>query len=325
MIICYLRSSSEGTYRHCGLKFFIDYVLGKKSPTGSAALKGCAVHKYLEIIALKKLSEKNGQTVIQDDVLGEIDLNKIDKDKLLEECIGAFAEECWSKTDWQDCRKWVNNALTMNKGEYNPENLNIIAVEQKFDIEFTKPWAHYKYKVGEEIIEGNFSVKGVSDLAIEIDKDHLCIRDWKTGRRSDWATGKTKELDDLYKDFQLLLYGYAMKQIFPQYKYISLCLVFLKDGGPFEIMFGPDEYKYIEKKIQSTYETIKKDMKPRRNLSYRCKWCHWSVAKNKSGTTMCDWIHEKVQKLGADEVFKRHGDITKIQKYQEGGGKTAKE
>jgi CRISPR/Cas system-associated exonuclease Cas4 (RecB family) len=327
LIISYLRSSAESAYRQCPLRHFIDYTLSKKSPSSVVQNRGSAVHKALELLALRKLGEQNGTNSIVDDAFGPIDISEIEPEEMIRRAIDHYYDDTWQPKDAQDARKWFYTALSNDfyDGVYNPLTQNIVSVEESFDYTFEQPWAYYNYKVGDETIEGQFSIKGVSDLQVESDGDTLNVRDYKTGSMSDWASGKQKDYEYIQKDFQLLLYGFAMKRKFPQYKYINLSLIYLKFKKVLETFYDEEKDAYIEKKIQETFERIRRDMKPRANRSFKCKWCHWDSAKNKAGTTACQFFDKKVQSLGADKVFELYGDRSKIENYQSGGGKEAKE
>jgi DNA gyrase/topoisomerase IV subunit A len=94
--------------------------------------------------------------------------------------------------------------LSFDNESYNPLKLNIIQPEQYFDIQFQEDWARYEYIIGKEKFEGFLSVKGTMDLVFD-NSGYLSGMDYKTGKsRVNWATGKTKYLDDFKEDKQLL-------------------------------------------------------------------------------------------------------------------------
>ena len=98
---------------------------------------------------------------------------------------------------------------------FDPRNQNIFSTEQFFDIEIKKPWAKYDYKIGTKRIQGYLAIKGTVDVIIKHDENYYEILDYKTGKRINWATGQEKTPEALQKDTQLLLYYYALKNMYP--------------------------------------------------------------------------------------------------------------
>ena len=101
-----------------------------------------------------------------------------------------------------------------------------------------------------------------------------------TGQRLDWATGEKKDFAKLQKDFQLMLYYYAIRKLFPEYKSVMVTIIFLRDGGPFSVIFEDDTIDQVEEMFKEHFETVKAKTYPKprnaRRSDYRCnKLCHF--------------------------------------------------
>jgi len=91
----------------------------------------------------------------------------------------AKSIHCFSNADFSTSRNFSWIALEHQNRAYDPRFRTIHAPESKFDIEIKRPWAKYKYLVGDQTLEGNLFIKGTIDLITEIDKDTLEVVDWK--------------------------------------------------------------------------------------------------------------------------------------------------
>lgn len=183
MIITYLRSSSYGTHSMCEQQYFIEYVLGLRSPSNKKADKGTIVHKVLEILACIKLAEQNKQSTINDDIIGKINITKYNLNTIIEKIYNYYTKQFthheWELKDYKDCHNWVNKAISFNSGMFDPRNRNILQPEQHFDIEIKKDWAKFKYNHQGEELEGYLAIKGTIDLITKLDDNTIEIIDWK--------------------------------------------------------------------------------------------------------------------------------------------------
>jgi len=270
----------------CEQQYFIEYVLGYRSPSNKKADKGTIVHKVLEILALMKHGEQDGLSLVQDDVVGEIDLTKhnmFDNSFVHELCnivydyyTSRFTHHEWEEKDKKDCIKWVSTALTYNNRMFDPRLRHIVQPEQKFDIEIKKPWSSYEYNINQEKVTGNLAIKGTIDLITKVSDDTLEIIDWKTGRRLDWATGEEKTLAKLQKDPQLRMYHYAVSILYPKIDHIIVSINFINDGGAFSVCYDKSDLAETESMIRKKFEQIKSCQKPRLNKTWKCnKLCHF--------------------------------------------------
>ena len=249
--------------------------------SGQKADKGTICHKVLEILAVMKKAEQDGQSTINDDLIGELDINNYNLDIIIEKVYSYYTLNAqhhkWSPKDHKDCKSWVYKAIEFNNGMFDPRNRNILCPEQHFDFEIKKPWAKYNYDIGNgEKLEGNLALKGTIDLITLVNDSTIEIIDWKTGRRLDWATGEEKTQEKLEKDPQLKIYHYAIKHLYPHIENIIFSIYFINDGGPFSICFHDSDLKSTEDMLRQKFEAIKSTKKPRLNKSWMCsKLCHF--------------------------------------------------
>lgn len=280
MIITYLRSSSYGTHSLCEMQYFLEYVLGIKSPSGIKADKGTICHKVLEVLADIRLAEQNKEKIIDNDIMGKIDINDYNLNTIIEKVynyyVSQFTHHVWSNTHYKDCHKWIYKALEYNGGMFDPRNREIVQSEQRFDIEIKKDWAKYEYEINNEKISGYLAIKGTIDLITKVNESTLEIIDWKTGRRLDWATGEEKTHEKLQNDPQLRMYHYAISHIYPQYDHVMVTINFINDGGAFSICYDKSDLPKTELMLCKKFETIKKSKRPILNKSWKCnKLCHF--------------------------------------------------
>lgn len=323
MIITYLRSSSYATHSMCEQQYFMDYVLGYKSPSNQKADKGTIVHKVMEILADISLATQNGELHITDDICGEINVLDYDLDYIIdtvyEYYASRFTHHNWKPLDLKHCRKWVEKAITVQGGNFDPRNQHIIQPEQRFDIEIKKPWAYYKYS---EDLEGYLAIKGTIDLIAQPNPNTLEIIDYKTGKRLDWATGEEKTFGKLQKDPQLRMYHYAASILYPEIDHIIVSIYFINDGGIFSMCYHKEDLFETENMIRRKFETIKNCKKPRLTKSWKCtKLCHfgknffpepvieyrdYQVCDKGTPMTMCEQIRHAIDVAGIETTVDKY-------------------
>lgn len=281
MIVTYLRSSSVGTYQMCPMKYFLGYTLGWKEPSNKAAEKGTIVHKVLELLGEIKLTQQIGKRkTFQDEHIGRVHAYKYDLDDLIKRCTDFYVSHSkhnWSASDKKHCSKSVYEAIEYHGGEYDPRNLHIIKAEQPFDFEINKPWAMYDYTMPDGTkLEGFLALKGTIDLVSKIDDETYHITDYKNGRRINWATMEEKTHSTLQEDHQLMMYYYAVQQLYPDIDHFQITIYFINDGGPYTICYSKEDLPRIENMIKKYFEDIKNTELPPLNKSWKCKkFCHF--------------------------------------------------
>lgn len=312
----------------CEMQYFLEYVLGQRSPSGQKADKGTICHKILEILAFIKLCNQKNEQTYTDDILGEISV----KDYVLDDIIDRtyqhyttnFKHHDWKDKDLKDCRLWVNKALSANGGLFDPRNLNILQPEQHFDIVIDKSWASYKYDTEEGVVEGQLAIKGTIDLLTRVNDSTIEIIDWKTGKRLDWATGQPKTFDKLQNDHQLRIYHYAVSMLYPEIEHIIVSINFINDGGHFSVCFDRSDLQKTEDMLRQKFETIKKTTRPKLSKSWKCsKLCHFGknsfegtaiqpieeyrdgqVCKKGCCMTKCEQVKHDIDLSGYNQVVK---------------------
>lgn len=333
MIICYHRSSSLGTLDMCEMQYYFTYVLGMKGKANKKAMLGTMTHRALQILADKKLAQQKKKRKLKNDDIRDLTFAECDDIELITQL--AFDQYrdlepgiSFGKEDLDTCISWMYKVLSYKGGELDPRNQNVFATEQFFDFEIQKDWAKYSYDIGGQKIEGNLAIKGTIDLIVQHEEKYFQILDYKTGRRLNWATGKEKTYNDLQKDTQLLLYYYAIKNLYPDYDfYVSI--YYINDGGLFEIPFGESDYLKAENMLRQKFDYIRSVQVPRQisptQSGFKCeKLCNFSQLLD-NGKTICSDVHDRIRKEGIDIVTAELADLKKITRYQDGGGRIAKD
>jgi CRISPR/Cas system-associated exonuclease Cas4 (RecB family) len=264
----------------CEQQYFIEYVLGIRSPSNKKADKGTIVHKVLEILACIKQGEQNSEIAINDDVIGNITLKKYSLDNIIKKVYSyytsQFTHHVWEDKDYQDCYAWVYKAINYNNGMFDPRNRQIVCPEQHFDIPINFDWAKFNYKTKDGDLNGKLAIKGTIDLITRVDDKTLEIVDWKTGRRLDWATGQEKTHEKLQNDPQLKMYHYAVQQLYPEIEHIIVSIFFINDGGAFSICYNRSDLTSTELMLKNKFEIIKNSQIPKLNKTWKCnKLCHF--------------------------------------------------
>ena len=264
----------------CPMQYFIEYNLGLRSPSNKKADKGTICHKALEILAHIKLCTQNNEKVYVDDIIGNVNVSKYSLNSIIDQVYkyytSQFKHHEWEIKDYKDCHRWVYKAIEDHNGSFDPRNRDILQPEQHFDIEIKKPWAHYKYNIAGDDIEGYLAIKGTIDLITKVNDNTIEIVDWKTGRRLDWATGQEKTFAKLQNDPQLRIYHYAVSHLYPQYDHIMVSINFINDGGAFTICYDKSDLPKTEDMLRIKFTDIKKTQVPQLNKSWKCnKLCHF--------------------------------------------------
>jgi hypothetical protein len=299
----------------CEQQYFIEYVLGIRSPSNKKADKGTIVHKVLEILACIKQAQQDGINKLNDDAIGSISVKKYSLDTIIEKVYAYYTSQFvhheWEDKDYKDCHKWVYKAISYNNGMFDPRNRTIVCPEQHFDIPIKFDWAKFNYKTKDGDLSGNLAIKGTIDLITKVDDSTLEIIDWKTGRRLDWATGQEKTHEKLQNDPQLKMYHYAIQQLYPEIEHIIVSIFFINDGGAFSICFNKSDLTSTELMLKNKFETIKSSQIPRLNRTWKCnKLCHF-------GKTTFDNTHVHAQQEYRDgQICSKDSLMTKCEQIK---------
>jgi len=172
MLCTYIRSSLINNWKLCELQTLLTYTFGFKNKAGAAASGGSCVHKILELRALGSINEKLGNKEFEFDTWGKVDSKwaqdidqTIDRVYAHQQTVDNHIK--WEKMPKSKVLKWAKKAIT-DYPQYDPVNLNIIQVEQYFDIEITEKWAAYSTEINGKLIEGNLRLKGTIDCILDL-------------------------------------------------------------------------------------------------------------------------------------------------------------
>lgn len=317
----------------CEQQYYIEYVLGWRGLSGQKADKGTIVHKILEILAFIKKAKQDSILSIEDDIIGQININNYDLDKIVDKVYDHYASQTqhhkWTQKDLTDCRNWVNKAISFNNGMFDPRNRNIICPERHFDFEINRQWAKYSFDTPNGPVSGNLALKGTIDLVTSLNSNTIEVIDWKTGKRLDWATGQEKTQEKLEKDPQLRIYHYAISHLYPEIEHIIFSIYFINDGGPFSVCFDKSHLSETENMLKNKFDLIKSTKKPKLHKSWMCsKLCHFGkttfedthllpiieyrdgqVCQKDNFMTKCEQIKHEIELKGIDQVTKEYQNI----------------
>ena len=293
---------------------------------------GTITHKVMQTLGDKKVAMKKGLDVVEDEETGNtLTLEQCDDLKLINDIAfdyysDAFPELDMTDADRRKCLSWAEKAVAYRGGMLDPRNQNVEATELFFDFEIKKPWAKYKYEFEGQTIEGYLSIKGTVDLIIDNGNNYYEILDYKTGKRINWATGEEKTHEKLQGDTQLLLYYYALKNMYPEREF-SVSIYYINSGGLFSLVFDEDDYNKAENILRKKFEQIRDTEQPKllseQNKHWKCqKLCKFSQPyKEGAEKSVCQYIRDQIKSRGIVDVVEKFGKIEKITTYGDGGGR----
>ena len=324
-----MRSSSIGSLEMCEVKYALIYNFGYKDKSNLKSTLGTIFHRVMQVLGDKKIAIKAGKKKVVNDDIPSYTLKQCDDlDKITEDCFkyytGMETTLVFDDKNLRDVKSWVKKAVEYDDGKLDPRNQDIETTEKYFEIEIDKPWAKYSYDIGDSKIEGHLTLKGTIDVIIKEDEEYFQVLDYKSGKRLNWATGKEKTQECLEKDFQLLLYYYALKNLYPTHKfYVSI--YYVNDGGLFDIIFDDSDYIKAENMIKQKFTYINSVEIPRQlsseNSHWKCKSLCAFSKPTESGKTVCQEMHSRISNYGYLDTLSMYGDLTKINAYGSGGGR----
>lgn len=332
MIITYFRSSSYNAHDDCPQRYYMEYNLGWKGPSGLKADRGTIVHKVLEILAIAKKAQQDKKKTFVDDYIGKVTLSKMAPiDTITEQVFGYYTNlvnhHNWSEKDLKICQELVQTAITLNDGMFNPLKRDVVAPELHFDFQINEPWAKYEYQMPDGTqLDGQLAIKGTIDLITKVDDSVYEVVDWKTGKRLNWATGEEKTYEKLQDDPQLRMYHYALSKVYPDIDQIMVTIFFIADGGPFTICYTKDDLPKTEQMLREKFDIIRATQVPQLNRSWKCtKLCPFGkgtfdgtdkkvitefrngqVTRYGAPMTMCEQIRFEIQRKGMDKTTKEY-------------------
>ena len=247
---------------------------------------------------------------------GTIHYGKEFVDGLFDRVYEYYSAEDWKPVDRKDCYNWTWMATEYKNGIFDPRRRTILEAEPHFDFLIEKPWAKYRWTLpnGKEI-SGFLGIKGTIDLITTHPGGIIEIVDWKTGQRKDWAakikSQEVKTYKKLCKDFQLMLYYYAAKRLYPDVKQVIVSIMFVRDGGPYTICMDETVINEVENRLCDRFQEIAAcqlpAMQDATQRDFRCtRICDYYKMVAPNGDNMCKFIHEQIQRKGLDEVTNKY-------------------
>jgi len=308
MNISYFRSSSYHCFNLCQHQYFLNYVLGIPNIVGIKAHKGTIAHKVLEILAKAKLASQNDQSIITDDIFSNnnIPIDQFKTDSFIEYAYNhAFSyynekdQLCLSDADFREVKRWIYKVI--NEGTFDPRNFTIISPERYFNLEIKKDWARLpnnKY----------LTIKGTIDLIVEHDNSYEII-DWKTGKCMSYISMKPKTYVDLVDDFQLRLYHYAMRKLYPHQKNVLVTIHYINDGGPRTITHDDSNLSIVEARLYNQFVNIRDCVRPIRRDNAQGIFCNRICSYGKhfiDNKTQCQYIYDQLRLEGMTSTIANH-------------------
>jgi hypothetical protein len=306
-------------------------------PGNKKAAKGTCTHKALELLARQQVARQEAQTSFVDEETGGHWLtNSFSVPEAVETawhyytCVKETPFE-WFQEDFEDVARWTDDALAYHGGLFDPRQRTVVWPEKYFDFTIDKPWAWYSFDLPDGTkLEGQLSLKGTLDLVCEVDgyPGVYELVDWKTGMRKCWNTGTIKDYQKLRDDPQLRIYHYALTKLLPRAKEIFVSIVWIQDGGPYPLPFGPEDLEKTEAMLQKRFERIRDTYLPKLIKGTPQQWkCSRLCEYGKktwpgSGKTICEHLHGELLTLGMDKVTAQYGNQAALTRYGDGGGRS---
>lgn len=271
-----LSKSAIECFNECEWKYYLQYIAGIRTPSNRSAVLGNMIHKVLEILALQKLRKKHTLNLRRNDYkyLTQISYNWFQRKN---------PDIIFKNGDLEFCLENIEKIL---KSRYNPWKLKILAVEKYFEIKINKPGFDYLNK---QDIKDFLKINGYIDLVVEVDKNTIEVIDYKTGNyRTDWITGKKKELEDFQNDLQLRMYAYAVHEMYPKYQNIMTTVNYINVGGPFSVPMGDEDRIKTLDSLRRSFRAIQLTKDPmrviddstRKSQHFKCnKMCYFGTTK----------------------------------------------
>lgn len=344
MLCPYIRSSSANQYKTCEMRYFFEYVLGLKSPTGKKACLGTIFHKTMEVRSLTKKAMQENKTSFTDDNFGELTIAQGLNFEYIHDLSFNFYKKAEPKlifddSDYKTVLKWITNTLSKYP-DYDPINLDIVEAELFFDIPIDRPWAYYDTNIGGQQIKGQLHIKGTMDTVVRLSDNVYELVDYKTGAyRKDFATGEEKDLEYLKNDVQLLLYLIALKETYPD-KHFILSLFYINNGGIFSVAADDEMLDRAWKMLEKTYKSIIKNNCPSQldkdHKDFRCRLlCPFSKKMKDQNQvivdcddataemSVCNYFKQQISKKGLIKTTTDNINLKTFGSYGSGGGRIA--
>lgn len=330
MLVTFLRSSSINSFELCQMQYFLGAVLGIRSPSGRKADLGNSVHKALEVLSRQKLARQRGESsFVEPEANKTFVTGEVDAEAAITHGWSVYEKPGYTRADRQDVYDLTMKVLTRDDGAYHPENLDIVAPEQFFDLPVEAEWAWYDYANprGGPRIQGQLRIRGTVDLLYRDDNGIIIYHDYKTGRQWDWAAQKRKDWASLMVDRQLLLYYHAVRRLYPDDD-LLFSIDYVREDGVFFLPYGDEQDAAAVAMLREMFEKIRDCEMPDRRMDevgprgQPCSFCHYARAKAPTGESLCDYYHGQLVQLGMSKCVAKHANGEPWLQYGGGGGQS---
>lgn len=206
---------------------------------------------------------------------------------------------------------------------FRPININPFLIPRKAE-RILPEWGAGKSSVRRIIQIEEIGEHETQCIAVDSpDNTFLCtdymIPTHNSGQRKCWVTGKRKEYEDLYEDIQLNIYNYILHKLYPD-KVIHVCIVYLKDGGSFDLIYTPESRTKTLQRVRDQFYKAREIILPEQNKSFKCKWCFYSKYKLPKATTeyrkgqfddvgesmcLCSDVYHRISTFGLNDAIRQ--------------------
>ncbi len=258
-----LSATKIKNFLQCGLKFkYIYFSDVRIEVTSKFLIFGRIIHKILEIMDKILIDECRAPT--QDDY-----------DYAIKKYMYLCVEQ-----DLND-QELINTGKFMVNNKLNTFNLSekIISLEKFFP------------EKGEKFNINGVPVSGAIDKIVEIDKNTLEIRDYKTNKMAMTSN------EALY-DIQISMYDSVARKLYPSYDTVILTWDYLRQNmSPLRIIKTAEQRSTFLEYLKALYDKIlrtkEEDLKPRINKF--CGWCDYNK--------LCPAYEEFLEKMASVEML----------------------
>lgn len=258
-----LSATKINNFLQCGLKFkYIYFSDVKVEVTSKFLIFGRVIHKILEILDRRLIDEGRAP-------------NEEDYDYAIKKYMYLCVEQGLDDQELINTGKFMlNNKLNI----FNPSE-KVISLEKFF------PERGEKFKVN------GVPVSGAIDKIVELDKNTLEVRDYKTNK---FAMTSREALHDI----QISMYDAVTRILYPDYDTIILTWDYLRQGmSPLRIIKTAEQRSTFLEYLKALYDkmlrTKEDDLKPRINKF--CGWCDYNK--------MCPAYEEFLEKMASVEML----------------------
>lgn len=254
----YMRVTSIATLEACPKSWAASYLLGmsKEEPLTyegkppkklTASMIGTAAHQIIEDYLYYRLVIQNHEAETGD-------------------TLAVLAETEHHDPTTHPALPWVAEKERPALIDYIYGNNRLIKPKEKI--------LHIEYEFSILWLEGAPPIKGHIDLLVEKNENTICIVDHKTNRAYE-------PVDEWRVKAQQMLYAWAIRQLFPQYKYIHWRIGYVNLGTEVNWETSIDDDIEIMTRLKSAWETVKNITSSAQgdlsefpaNLNKACSYC----------------------------------------------------